>query len=203
MGDYNKALFLPGASGSADLWRPIGKRLDLDPVYLAWPGLGEQPADPSITCLDDLVRLVEAQAGERPVDLLAQSMGGVVALKVVLRGRVRVRRMVLSVTSGGVDAAVRAAALHDWRANYRVRFPRAATWIADDRTDLTERLREVTCPTLLLFGDADPIAPPVVGKRVASLLPNARLHVVAGGNHDLVSTRADDVLPIIASHLAG
>lgn len=201
MRDGIKTLFLPGAAGSADFWRPLGSRLDADPVYLAWPGLGEQPADPSVTSLDDLVRVVEAQAGEAPVDLLAQSMGGVVALKVALRGRVRVRRMVLSVTSGGIDAAARAAALNDWRAKYRIRFPRAATWIADDHIDLTESLHEVTCPTLLLFGDADPIAPPFVGERLASLLPHGRLHVVAGGDHDLALTHVDEILPIIASHL--
>ncbi|MBS0541123.1 MAG: alpha/beta fold hydrolase [Proteobacteria bacterium] len=199
-----KLLFLPGAGASPTFWRPLGDRLlaRRPRAYLGWPGLGNQPADPAVNGLDDLVTLVEAHMADGPVDILAQSMGGVVALKTVLRNPGKVRRLVLSVTSGGVDAAARAAALHDWRADYRRSFPNAAPWIGGDRTDLTDRIGTIACPTLLLFGDADPISPPFVGERLASLLPNARLEIVRGGDHDLVAKRVDDVLPLVERHLA-
>jgi pimeloyl-ACP methyl ester carboxylesterase len=199
----SKLLFLPGAGGSPDFWRPLGDRLpdDRPKFYFGWPGLGNQPSDPSINSVDDLVALVEAQMGEAPVDVLAQSMGGVVALKLVLRNPSRIRRLVLSVTSGGVNAAGRAAALHDWRVEYRRNFPNAARWISEDRTDLTGQLGRVTCPALLLFGDADPISPPFVGERLAALLPDARLEIIRGADHDLVATRVDEVLPLIVRHL--
>lgn len=200
----SKLLFLPGAGASPAFWRPLGDRLsdDRPKIYLGWPGLGNQPSDPSINGIDDLVTLVEAQMDEDPVDVLAQSMGGVVALKLVLRNPSRVRRLVLSVTSGGVDATDRAAALHDWRVDYRRNYPNAAPWISEDRTDLTRQLGRVTCPALLLFGDADPISPPIVGERLAALLPNAHLEIIRGGDHDLVVTRVDKVLPLIERHLA-
>lgn len=201
---FPKLLFLPGAGASPTFWRPLGDRLlaGRPRAYLGWPGLGNQPADPAVNGIDDLVTLVEAQMRDGPVDILAQSMGGVVALKTVLRNPKKVRRLVLSVTSGGVDAAVRASALHDWRADYRRNFPNAAPWIGSDRTDLTDRIGTIACPALLLFGAADPISPPFVGERLASLLPNARLEIVRGGDHDLVSKRVDDVLPLVERHLA-
>lgn len=196
-------IFLPGAGASADFWRPLADKLpgDWPRRHLAWPGLGDEPAAPGVNSIDDLVRLVEGAIGEDPADLLAQSMGGLVALKVALRSPAKVRRLVLTVTSGGVDAAARAAALHDWRQAYQRDYPRAASWIRDDRTDLTDQIPNIACPVLLLFGDRDPIAPPFVGERLAGLLPNARLHVVAGGGHDLVVERADELAPLIRDHL--
>ncbi|MET0294319.1 MAG: alpha/beta fold hydrolase, partial [Phenylobacterium sp.] len=188
-----RLVFLPGAAGSASFWRPLGERLPAHwkKTYLSWPGLGFEAHAPQVRGMDDLVRLVESAVGDGPADLLAQSMGGVPALAFALGHPGRVRRLVLTATSGGVDAAARAAALHDWRASYRRNYPLAADWIRLDRTDLTDRLAQVAAPTLLLFGDADPIAPPFVGKRLAELLPNATLHVLPGAGHDLAALRPE------------
>jgi pimeloyl-ACP methyl ester carboxylesterase len=57
-------------------------------------------------------------------------------------------------------------------------------------------------PTLLLWGDSDPISPIRVGERLASLLPNAHLHIVQGGDHDLAETHAAAIGPLIDKHLA-
>ncbi|HEY9216798.1 MAG TPA: alpha/beta hydrolase, partial [Phenylobacterium sp.] len=92
---------------------------------------------------------------------------------------------------------------HDWRVGYRRTYPNAAAWIREERADLTAALPGLTCPSLLLFGDADPIAPPFVGERLAALLPNAALHTVPGGEHDLVVTRAAEVAPLIEAHIRG
>jgi surfactin synthase thioesterase subunit len=75
-----RVLFLPGAGASPDFWKPVGTRLppEWTKEYFAWPGLGDQPHDPSITGIDDLVQLVLSRMDE-PVDLAAQSMGGVIA----------------------------------------------------------------------------------------------------------------------------
>ncbi len=94
-------MFLPGAGGDPAFWRPVGDRLpaDWDKVYFGWPGLGDQPPDPDVRDFDDLTALVEAQLGDAPVDILAQSMGGAIAIVLALRHPARVRRLVLSVTS--------------------------------------------------------------------------------------------------------
>jgi pimeloyl-ACP methyl ester carboxylesterase len=56
-------------------------------------------------------------------------------------------------------------------------------------TDLCRRheppapLSAIAAPTLLLAADADPVAPPHHARRLASALPDARLHVLPGLAH--------------------
>ena len=196
-----RCIFLPGAGADPNFWRPVGDRLPADwgKVYLGWPGLGDQPAQPGVEGLEGAIGLVEAQMADGPVDLLAQSMGGLIAMLTVLRHPARVRRLVLSVTSGGVDMEAFAAA--DWRESYRRSHPQAAAWITEVRADLSAQLPGVSQPTLLLWGDADPISPVSVGERLRDLLPDARLHVVPAGGHDVVHVRAAEVAPLIQAHL--
>ena len=125
-----KILFLPGAGASPDFWKPVGALLPADwpKEYFGWPGLGDQPHDPAIKGIDDLVRMVAAKM-DGPVDLVAQSMGGVIAARLAIEQPQNVRRLVLTVTSGGVDMAGLGAS--DWRADYRKSFPRAAAWITE------------------------------------------------------------------------
>jgi pimeloyl-ACP methyl ester carboxylesterase len=196
-----KILFLPGSGASPDFWKPVGALLPADRPkhYFGWPGLGHQPHDPAIKDIDDLVRMVMTEMDE-PVDLVAQSMGGVIAARLAIEHPQKVRRLVLTVTSGGVDMAAFGAS--DWRAGYRKSFPNAAPWIYEPRTAAPQPVEKITAPTLLLWGDADPISPTAVGKYLENRIPDARLHIVAGGDHDLAQTHAADVAPMIARHLA-
>ena len=196
-----KILFLPGAGASPDFWKPVGSRLPADwpKHYFGWPGLGHQPHDPAITGVDDLVRLVTAKMDE-PVDLVAQSMGGVIAARIALAQPMLVRRLVLCVTSGGVDMAGLGAA--DWRPDYRKSFPNAAAWITAGKASPPLPVQNIKAPTLLIWGDADPISPEAVGRHLEARIPNARLEVVAGGDHDVAATHPDQVAMLIARHLA-
>jgi pimeloyl-ACP methyl ester carboxylesterase len=197
-----RLVFLPGAGGSPQFWRPLGNLLpnEWSKVYLGWPGIGEQPADPTVSSFADLVTLVERQLSEEPSDLLGNSMGGVVALHVALRNPGKVRRLVLAVTSGGVDVMKRVA--YDWRPAQRAKFPTGAAWLADYDIDLTTEMPRVTMPALLLWGGRDPISPVMVGERLQQLLPNARLHVVTDGDHDIVQTHARELSEMVIDHLA-
>ncbi|HEX4679410.1 MAG TPA: alpha/beta fold hydrolase [Gaiellaceae bacterium] len=196
-----RLIFLPGALGAAAFWHPVGDRLPAEwqKVYLAWPGLGAQRHDPEVRGFDDLVRLVEDALTE-PSVLVAQSMGGVVALRAALRHPDNVQRLVLVATSGGIDVAGLGGS--DWRAEYRAEHPEAARWITDDWPDHTGELRTVTAPALLLWGDSDPISPVAVGEHLASLLPDATLHVLAGGTHSLAVDLADEVAALIRANVA-
>ena len=199
--DARRLLFLPGAGADPTFWRPLSDQMPAswDKHYFGWPGLGDQPPDPAVNSIADLVAMVEAQLWPGPVDLLAQSMGGVVALRVALRNPGKVRRLVLTATSGGVDVAD--LTCFDWRANYRREYPNAAAWITQERIDLTAQIPTVACPTLLLWGDADPISPLAVAERLLALLPDARLHIAKGGEHDLSVRHADELAPLVAAHL--
>jgi pimeloyl-ACP methyl ester carboxylesterase len=193
-----KTLFLPGAGASAGFWRPVADLTDLDGEFLSWPGLGNEPAAPGVGGIEDLVTLVRARM-HAPVNMVAQSMGGLVAVKAALAAPNRVKRLVLTATSGGVPVVGGA----DWRADYYREYPRAARWIGAVREDLSDQIGAITAPTLLLWGDNDPISPVAVGERLLSLLPNARLHVVPGGDHDLARTHAGAVAALIVRHLSG
>jgi len=196
----SKILFLPGAGGSPDFWKPVGSRLpgDWPKHYFGWPGLGHQPHDPAIKSIDDLVQLVVARLDD-PVDLVAQSMGGIIAARLAIERADRVRRLVLVVTSGGVDMAGLGAA--DWRADYRRSFPHAAEWITEARSSSGLPVEKIAAPTLLIWGDADAISPVTVGRHLQSRLPNAQLHIVPEGGHDLAQKQPELVASLIDKHL--
>jgi pimeloyl-ACP methyl ester carboxylesterase len=147
-----KLFFLPGAGASAGFWRPVADRLDPSRVrhFFAWPGLGHEPHDPRVQGVDDLVSIVLAEL-DGPSDLIAQSLGGLIALRVALTAPEKVRRLVLTVTSGGVPVHHFGGA--DWRTDYQREFPNAAHWITQQSQtseDLSSRLASVKAPTLLI-----------------------------------------------------
>jgi len=196
-----RVVFLPGAAGSSAFWQPLSRLLpaDWDRTLLDWPGLGDVPPSPEVNGFDDLVRLTLAVI-DGPVDLVAQSMGGVVALRVALERPDLVRRLVLVATSGGLD--LKRFGASDWRDDYVRQHPAARRFIVEQRPDLTGRLSGVRMPTLLVWGDTDPISPLAVGRHLADLLPRAELVVIPGGNHALARDRAREIAPHVLRHLA-
>lgn len=197
-----RVLFLPGASGDGRFWHPVAERLPVawEKTFLDWPGLGRIPSRPDVAGLADLARLVLERAGAGPVDLVAQSMGGVVAMMASLARPGLVRRLVLTATSAGID--ITPFSPEDWRPEYTAEFPAAAPWILTERPNLSARLPSVTAPTLLLRSDADPISPLGVGQRLAQLLPRAELVVIPGVDHMFARDHADVVAPHIERHLS-
>lgn len=55
-------------------------------------------------------------------------------------------------------------------------------------------LRRVRQPALILAGDDDPIIPLINARIMARLMPNARLHVVAGGGHLFLLDQPETVI---------
>jgi pimeloyl-ACP methyl ester carboxylesterase len=106
---------------------------------------------------------------------------------------------VLCATSGGLPMAALGA--ENWREGFQAAHPHLPGWFATETTDLSGHLPEVSMPTLLLWGDADPISPVAVGERLKALLPQSRLVVIPGGDHDLGLERAATVATLIDAHL--
>jgi len=194
-----KTLFLPGAGGSASFWQAVSTQLTTHAELLAWPGLGDEPADPSVSSINDLVSIVQGRM-DGTVNIVAQSMGGLVAIKAALLSPSRINRLVLVAASAGVPVGDLGAV--DWRPEYRQTYPDAAEWIEVSTPDLSEQLVTLTIPTLLIWGDADPISPVSVGRRIHTLLPESTLCVVKGGNHDLAQSHTDEIVPLISEHLS-
>jgi poly(3-hydroxyoctanoate) depolymerase len=180
----SKALFLPGAGGRRSFWQPVARQLDarIEATVLGWPGFGDEPRDDSIETLTDLAAFVVERMDE-PCDLVAQSMGGVIAMSLALAHPDLVSRLVLTGTSGGIDVSRFGG--EDWRAEASTRATREQTpaWFIDDRTDLTSQIASISAPVLLIWGEDDRISPPAAGEYLASILPHARFTVVPG-DHD-------------------
>ena len=197
-------LFLPGAGASASFWQPVADLLpeEWPKVMLSWPGLGNEPHDPTVRGLDDLVDMVSACIAMSPtrVDLIGQSMGGLIAIRAALRHTYRIRRLVLTATSGGLDVASLGGS--NWRPDYRESFPNAAPWITETHADHTTEIPRITTRTLLLWGDQDDISPPPVGERLLSLLPNATMQIIKGGDHGFPHDMPVETATAIARHLA-
>lgn len=62
-------------------------------------------------------------------------------------------------------------------------------------------LGRMTMPTLVLAGDDDPIIPLVNARMIARRMPNATLHVVEGGGHLFLFTRAEEMATRITDFL--
>jgi pimeloyl-ACP methyl ester carboxylesterase len=135
-----------------------------------------------------------------PVNIVAQSMGGLIALKAALAAPGKVLHMVLAATSGGLP--MNSFGATDWRQGYFSNYPQAARWIGDTYEDLSERLPGIDIPTLLLWGAKDQISPVAAGEKLRDLLGNATLKIIAEGDHDLALTHAPFVGQMIATHFA-
>jgi pimeloyl-ACP methyl ester carboxylesterase len=197
----SKLLFLPGASGNTEFWQPLAQQLThpAHKVIVGYPGFGSQPADPTVNGFDDLVQSVVLGI-DQPTALIAQSMGGVIAIRVALERPDLVTHLVLTVTSGGLDT--KGLGVKDWRIGFSEANPRLPDWFVSFTSDLARELIRISQPVLLLWGDADPISPVAVGQKLLELLPDARLHVVTGGEHNLASVHAQSLAPIVDAHLA-
>jgi pimeloyl-ACP methyl ester carboxylesterase len=199
-GEQANVLFFPGASGDGSFWEHVGNRLPTSwcKHYLDWPGLGNQAASPEVNGIRDLVRLAEQRLCQ-PSAIVAQSMGGVVAVLLALRRPELVTHLVLVATSGGVK--VEGFGASDWRPDFLATFPGTARWILTEKSDLTGELPHLKAPTLLIWGGSDPISPVSVGRYIESLIPGSELAIVPGGTHSIASDSPEIVAPMIERHL--
>lgn len=193
-------LFLPGAGGAAEFWHPLGALLpaQYEKTYLNWPGLGHQAHKPGLDSLDALTAHAAAHLKSATV-IVAQSMGGIFALRLALLYPQTVTKLVLTAASGGIDVTRFGAS--DWRPAYRTEYPGATKWITEARADHTAEIASIAQPALLLWGDADTVSPVAVGRHLHGLLKHSRLHVIAGGTHSFAQERAAEIEPLVQDFL--
>jgi pimeloyl-ACP methyl ester carboxylesterase len=199
--EYLPVAYLPGASGRSAVWEPIANVLAhrREALLFNYPGLElETPARDDIDSVADLARWVASELPER-CDLVSLSMGSALALRLALEHPERVRRLVLVVPCGGVNAA-RFGAL-DWRDDFIEARYYAPRWFVDDSVDFSDRLAAVAAPTLLVFGEDDPIAPPAIGHFLVAQLPAAKLEIVPDATHDLEEEHPAFLASLIEAHL--
>jgi pimeloyl-ACP methyl ester carboxylesterase len=195
-------LFLPGANGRTAFWRPVAARLtELGaPHLVGYPGFGDEPRDPAIRDVDDLYRWLVRRVPSSPFAVVAQSMGGALATRLAIELPDRVRALVLTATSGGVDVARLGGV--DWRAGFRAARPEVPGWFELDRTDLTDRLGAIQAPTLLVWSDADAISPLAVSDLLLARIPRSTRAIVRGGTHVFAQERPSETAAVLREFLA-
>jgi len=197
--EYLPVAYLPGASGRSTVWEPIANVLAhrREALLFNYPGL-EAPGGEDIESLSDLTRWVASELPAR-CDVVSLSMGSAIALRLALEFPERVRRLVLVVPCGGVNALDFGAL--DWRERFLVARPHAPRWFVNDSIDFRARLANIQAPTLLVFGAEDPIAPPAIGEFLVARLQTAKLEVVADASHDLEEEHPAFLASLIEAHL--
>ena len=66
--------------------------------------------------------------------------------------------------------------------------------------DRREMLKDVSVPTLVMHGEADPLVPVEGGRDTAAAIPGAKLKTIPGWGHDLPIELVDEVAEAIAGH---
>jgi pimeloyl-ACP methyl ester carboxylesterase len=72
---------------------------------------------------------------------------------------------------------------------------------AEDLGELSRRYAEITAPTLLVWGQEDPVIPLSVGRELERLMPNARLLDIKRSGHIPIEESPDETDPPIVAFL--
>ena len=62
-------------------------------------------------------------------------------------------------------------------------------------------LQQITVPTLVIHGEADPLVPVAAGRELGKLIPGARLEIIPGMGHDLPAPLLPRVGQLILGHV--
>lgn len=66
--------------------------------------------------------------------------------------------------------------------------------------DVSERISEISVPTLIMTGDKDIIMPHQCSKDLAQMIPGSSLHIFPGSGHAFILENQDDVIQLTKSH---
>ena len=214
--DNNLTLvLLHGAGSSATIWERVIAELGGRWPTLApnLPGHGGE-AGPGRVSIGEYATWVEAYLAGRaegPFVLAGHSMGGAVALEIVLRRRAEPAGLVLISTGGRLRVAPEAlagmqidfggtmkrmaeyaygpSAPFELRKESELRLAQAgaevvhADFAACDAFDAMDRLERIDLPTLVLCGTEDQMTPPKYAQHLARVIPGARLELVDDAGH--------------------
>jgi pimeloyl-ACP methyl ester carboxylesterase len=164
-------------------------------IAFEMPGFGESPDNDRITSMPQLAatmaRAVSA-VGLETFDLLGTSLGGKTALWLALQAPERVRTLVLE-----APAAIRPPGFEPPSGS-----PLALRLRGPDRDpELEERLPGLATPTLALFGTADAVIPPSMGRVYRTLMPDCHLVFVYAAGHAIAAARPEAFVEVVTDFL--
>jgi pimeloyl-ACP methyl ester carboxylesterase len=202
-GDGEPLVLIPGFASGSSLWlRQAGplshhfRVITFDPRGVAQSDKPE--GEQTIGMLADDVAGLLTFLDIESAHVVGVSFGGFVAQEFALRHPQRLRRLVLCCTSfGGPNHVVPEPQIMN-----EIMQPRAAGEVSEDmyrvqlnaavKFNTEERLAAITCPTLIVSGDADVIVPVQNSYNLARQIANAELRLVSGGSHTFFMEQADE-----------
>jgi pimeloyl-ACP methyl ester carboxylesterase len=237
-GGGTPVVLVHGLGHEAGTWGAVATGLAGDHRLLVpdLPGHGESgPEDGPLSLADEvegLATVLDREAGETPVVLVGNSMGGWVSLLYALEHPERVERLVLVSTAGYYTDLQGVSLTPTSREEARemvaaVMGKQAAAqtpgFILDDVVDQvpgsaaprlfdsfreadlldSERLGRITVPVDLVWGDRDGLLPLTVARRFEADLPRARLHVLKGCAHAPQRACPEEFTEMLSTILAG
>ena len=226
-GDAGSPLvLLHGLAGSHRWWRYVVPGFAahfrvLVPELVGFGGSRPTPRQPDMPEMAELVRRWLDRNELEQVDLVGHSMGGEIGIHLAASRPERIRRLVL-VSAAGVPREISASAaarlatelarLRAWgrrtfvttiaadslRAGPFTLYRTLRHLLADDVRPLLPSVRH---PTLLLWGEHDPVTPVRDARVMQQLLPHARLVVLRRASHNVMADRPADFVRIVREFL--
>ena len=224
--DGPPVVLLHGLAGSHRWWRYVIPAFArhyrvVVPELVGFGGSRPAPRQPDMREMAHIVSEWLVRNDLDRVDLVGHSMGGEIAIHLAASEPARIRRLVL-VSAAGVPREISATAaarlatelarLRAWGrssfvATIAVDSLRAGPFtlyrtirhlLADDVRPLLPR---VPHPTLIVWGEHDPVTPVRDAHVLRNAIPDARLFVVAGASHNVMADRPDEFVRVVRDFL--
>lgn len=213
-----------GLAGSWRWWEPVITQLASGlRVYLFdLPGFGSARGQTFV--LGDApsyVRSLMAQIELERANLVGYSLGGAVCARVAALWPQVVDRLVLAAPAGLLDrrnpahyalplatalrharpAFLRVVLADSLRAGVLTLYHAAAQLLGEDA--LRDELNSISAPTLLIWGDKDPLVPFRLAREYERAIPHANLVVLDGVGHIAMAERPNEFADAILDFIAG